>query len=171
MHKENTVYAYIIDDINKTLNHGTDYYEGKDKVIQNKLIEIYDFINNSDNAEVVIDDNLKNKEPVNKVDVSKLSKAFIDKMINIKIALYNIDNEKTNNHFEQDNTNKISKGTESFVFDNSKNVVHQDESDYVFKNDNDLLLNDVDDDFFDESKFDMNFEIADIEKKNQPTDN
>ncbi len=62
MNDENNIYDYVISQINQLLKRGIDYYDLKDLDKQNKLITIYDYINNDSDAEIVIETPLKKKK-------------------------------------------------------------------------------------------------------------
>lgn len=104
MHSEDNVYNYVVESINKLLIHGIEFYNNKDKSLQNRLIDIYDYINNDDQVEIVIEKDKEKELPIDAVmpsnnqdEINKLTKNFMNKMTDIKISVLNLgmEEEKT----------------------------------------------------------------------------
>ena len=81
MHSEDNVYNYVVESINKLLIHGIEFYNNKDKSLQNRLIDIYDYINNDDQVEIVIEKDKEKELPIDAVmpsnnqdEINKLTK-------------------------------------------------------------------------------------------------
>jgi len=119
MPKEDSIYEYIVNSINNIITNGISYYADKDSDKLNRLLDIYDYIN--DDAVAIIDIESNNIEENNvdeaveelpvietiepKVEkkinddstivqeVSDIMDDFLSKMSDIKIAVLNLEND------------------------------------------------------------------------------
>ena len=111
MHKEDSVYDYIINSINNIITNGISYYSDKDIDKINHLMDIYDYING--NIDTIIDIDTEEEldiaddkiEELSKFDniiqindqiaeqVKRLTDDFMNKMTDIKINILNLEND------------------------------------------------------------------------------
>lgn len=173
MHRNTDVFNYVIDHINSVLKHGIEYYSDKDQSLKDELIGIYDYINNDDNVDVVID--IKKETPVQDIpsassteEVKKLANSFMDKMADIKISVLNLDTDEkyvlkqeAPKEVEKVQPEVEEKSVLANMLERLKNEdfddIAFDEVDGTFSNvsDEELLLNDDEDDILGKTKFDI----------------
>ena len=92
MHKKTEVYAYIMEQIDKLLAQGIEYYQDKDDAIKNNLLDIKKYLKTFD---VLVDDAKETpKKSLNDSSatmINKLTKDFMNKLAKIKIDVLNLD--------------------------------------------------------------------------------
>ncbi len=107
MHKEDNVYDYIINSINNIITNGISYYADKDIDKINRLMDIYDYINDYEEPIIDINHGLNTIEDINidptegdiiisdesKGEIKALIDDFMSKMTDIKIAVLNLEND------------------------------------------------------------------------------
>lgn len=113
MNSKDSVYKFIIDNINSVIDDGIYYYDTIDEDIKDKLKNIKDYINNIDKVEEIeelIEDNDEVKEiveelPQIEMDFSKinsLSKNYINKITDLKVSILNLESKIPQYQIEDD---------------------------------------------------------------------
>lgn len=113
MNSKDSVYKFIIDNINSVIDDGIYYYDTIDEDIKDKLMNIKDYINNIDKVEEIeelVEDNDEVKEiveelPQIEMDFSKinsLSKNYINKITDLKVSILNLESKIPQYQIEDD---------------------------------------------------------------------
>ena len=113
MNSKDSVYKFIIDNMNSVLDDGIYYYDTVDIDIKEKLLNIKEYINNIDNVEEIeelVEEIIEEEtviEELHKVEIdytkiNSLSKNYINKITDLKVSILNLESKIPQYQIEDD---------------------------------------------------------------------